>query len=130
MIIEKQIPGWRKGIADSLVANAPTRKEARAGYLSAFYALRALMNPPAFLRSQDTEAFQREINLAIREIEFGPDETRDLGIEMFEEARGLRLSDDEARILYAHKRDLWGTADRIAAEISRILRAAEEGVIS
>ncbi len=57
--------GWRQPIFDVLTGSFPMGGAARAGYLSALYALRANVLPSAYLRSPETVELQRQIEAAI-----------------------------------------------------------------
>jgi hypothetical protein len=65
----QSIAGFRGGWLNRFIRNAPALASARAGYLSALYALRAEEMPGAFERSIDTERFQRAVRLAIAYLE-------------------------------------------------------------
>jgi hypothetical protein len=76
--IVETVPGFRRNLADSLVANCPglTQKRYRSeelprlnGYLSALYVLRMNELPPAYMRSGDVASTQHQIDQAIARIE-------------------------------------------------------------
>ena len=68
------VQGYRRNLSDALVANCPglgTRKDrtenlARInGYLAALYVLRMESLPPAYIRSDEVEAVQSQVDVAI-----------------------------------------------------------------
>lgn len=62
------IPGFREGWLERLVANFPDNKIAQQGFLSVLYQLEAESQPPAFERPISVAKFQRAIRLAISTI--------------------------------------------------------------
>ena len=66
----RQIQGMRQNWADRLIANGHFGyKQNRAGYLNALYVIRNSFLPPAYIRNPEIEAFEQEINFAIRTLE-------------------------------------------------------------